>query len=610
MTAAQLVQDLSWATYVTIFVIVAAKAMRSPRRVNIDIALFFSLPMLIVVFTLLAPPAGSLLSYLVVILLLALPYMLIRLVDDFADVPKWLLYTSEVLLALIVVGTVALGSKQPDWFVTIELFYLIVFLAYGVVGFARQSQRTRGVTRRRMRSAAAGSIALCLVFVFSGLARAAPQFAGLWSTLSQLSSLASGVSYFLGFTPPEILRRAWQEPELRAFLGRAARLPRLPDTQAILAEMESGAAASLGAPHASVGLWSEARQALSFGAGDEQVDVAPTPLSAVGRAFLNQKPVFTADAPRDNPAVADALRKYGATALLVAPITAGGRKLGVLTVYAPQAPIFAEDDLALVQLLADQAAVILESRALIDEATHVRAQEEVTRLKEDFLSAAAHDLRTPLTTLVAQAQLLERRAVRSPEAPADLAGIQKVEKEAQRLKTLVLELLDATRTEQGRLVGTREEVDLTEVAEETCARNGTDLHPCEVEAEGPVLGCYDSVRIRQLVENLVENAVKYSPEAGAVRVKVWREKDCNCLSVADSGIGIPAEDLSHIFDRFHRGTNVDDKRFMGMGLGLFICKGIVEQHGGRIWVDSVHGRGSTFYVALPVEVGKIDADVT
>ena len=138
--------------------------------------------------------------------------------------------------------------------------------------------------------------------------------------------------------------------------------------------------------------------------------------------------------------------------MLAAPITVGDRRLGVLSVYARGAPIFADEDLALVQLLADQAAVVLESRALIDEAARVRAREEVARLKEDFLSAAAHDLKTPLTTLVAQAQLLERRATRHPEAPADLTSIQRMVAETNRLRTLVLELLDAARTEQGRLV--------------------------------------------------------------------------------------------------------------------------------------------------------------
>jgi len=252
-----------------------------------------------------------------------------------------------------------------------------------------------------------------------------------------------------------------------------------------------------------------------------------------------------------------------------------------------------------VQLLADQAAVILESRALIDEAARVRAHEEATRMKDDFLSAAAHDLKTPLTTLVAHTQLLERRAVRDPNAPIDLASIQKLGKEVQRLRTLVLELLDAASAEQGKLLGRKEVTDLVNIAHETCARHHSERHPCFVEAENEVVGTYDPIRILQLIENLVENAVKYSPGGGPVRIKLWHDNGCNHLTVTDSGIGIPTEDLKNVFERFHRGSNVDDKRFAGMGLGLFICKGIAEQHGGTISVMSKSGEGSTFHVELP-----------
>src|SRR6185436_1504016 len=170
------------------------------------------------------------------------------------------------------------------------------------------------------------------------------------------------------------------------------------------------------------------------------------------------------------------------------------------------------------KLLADQAAVILESRALLDEATRVHAREQATRLREDFLSAAAHDLKTPLTTLIGKAQLMERLALRNPSAPADLAGLQLLVREGQRLKQIVLELLDAARAEQGRLVGERTPVDLAALAEEVCARHSVEHHHCLVESQGPVVGMYDPFRMTQLLENLIENGVKYSPQGGEVRV--------------------------------------------------------------------------------------------
>ena len=101
------------------------------------------------------------------------------------------------------------------------------------------------------------------------------------------------------------------------------------------------------------------------------------------------------------------------------------------------------------------------------------------------------------------------------------------------------------------------------------------------------------------MQNLLENARKYSPHATPVRVAVWQEDGEARLSVADEGIGIPPADLPRIFDRFARASNVDDRRYHGMGLGLYICRGIVEEHGGRIWVESTVGKGTTFHVALP-----------
>jgi signal transduction histidine kinase len=284
----------------------------------------------------------------------------------------------------------------------------------------------------------------------------------------------------------------------------------------------------------------------------------------------------------------------------------------VLALYAARAPIFAEDDLKLAQLLADQAAVILESRALIDEAARVRAREEAARLKDDFLSAAAHDLRTPLTALIAQAQLMQRRARKDPQAPADVAGIDRIVFDAQRLRRLVTELLDVSRVEQGKLLSKREEVDLVALARDACDGMSSPAHTYTLDGDGNVTGSFDRIRMLQLLENLLENATKYSPDGGAIAVRAWREGNTARITVTDEGIGIPEEDLPRLFDRFHRGGNVDDRLVSGLGLGLFICRGIVEQHGGRLWATSPGpGEGSTFHVELPITLSlPADGPVT
>ena len=606
MTADQLLQALTQAVYVLIFLVVAAEAVRRPSRANVNIALLFGATALIIALGwirtalhITLPPA---LTALTGALLMALPYLLLRLVDDFAAVPRLLMRGAEVGLVLAVAGLFLGPAPLPAPLTLLYVAYFVGLEIYAALKFVRAARRSGGVTRRRMQAVAAGSLCLGLVLVVAGLQVALPALRPWWMALSILFGLASGLAYFLGFAPPAWLRRAWQEPELRAFLSRAARLPRLPTTAAIVRELEQGAATSVGAPHAAVGLWVEPEGVLRFSPSEtgKLVDLAPGQ-GIAGRAFAEQRPVFSANVVREYPEHAATYQASNALALLAAPITAGQTRLGVLVVYAPRAPIFAADDLVLVQLLADQAAVILESRALIDEAARVRAREEATRLKDDFLSAAAHDLKTPLTTLMAQAQLLERNARRHPDRPADPTGLQRIVTEVQRLTRLVLELLDASRVEQGQLVGPREPVDLVALAQEVCGRQSSQRHPCTVAADGPLVGQYDRVRVLQLLDNLVENAVKYSPAGGEVRVRVWRDPDGAHITVTDQGIGIPAADMPRLFERFHRGANVDDRRFAGMGLGLYICRGIAEQHGGQIWAESAGpGRGSTLHVVLPL----------
>jgi signal transduction histidine kinase len=606
MTADALITFATQAIFFAIFLVVCVRLARQPSRPAIDTAAFFGVLALIVadqwVTELIVTTPPWWLTAALAALLMALPYLLLRLVDDFAAVPRLLMRAAEAGLVLSVVILFVFRGKLPLLPTIALVLYFVLLEAYEAAQFIRAARRGGGVTGRRMLAAAAGSGLLGAVILIAGFQAVLPDLAYLWQPLSQLAGLLSGIAYFVAFAPPVWLRRAWQEPELRAFLGRAASLPRLPDTASIVIALEKGAATSVGAPAASIGLWDPLHEVLRFAVTSRPLSgesVALTPgVGIAGQAFAEQRAIFSADAAADDPAHAELYESSGARAILAAPITAGDQRLGVLAVYAPRAPIFADEDLMLVRLLADQAAVILESRALIDEAARVRAREEATRLKDDFLSAAAHDLKTPLTTLVAQAQLIERRARRNGSAGTDLEGIGRIVREAIRLRDLVLELLDASRAEQGRLVAQREPVDLVELARASCERH--TARPCILHAQGPVIGEYDSVRISQLIDNLIENAIKYSPAPTPVTVRVRQEYGESLLSVSDQGIGIPAADLPHIFDRFYRATNVDDRRFSGMGLGLYICKSIVMQHGGRLWVESTPNRGSTFHAALPL----------
>jgi signal transduction histidine kinase len=533
---------------------------------------------------------------------IALPYVLLRLVDDFTTVPRSIKRGSEALLVVSVAGLYVLqGPTLPPPYVLLIVAYIAGLSFYCGYRFFRAAVRAEGVTKRRMQAISLGTVLFAVDILAAGIGG---QMDEPWKTLlaatGQVLGLAAAISWFLGFTPPPILRRAWQAPELRQFLARAANLPRLPTTRDIVRELERGAAAATGAD-ARIGVWDEDVRAIRFWVPgvDEPTDVQPGQRFS-GRAFEQQRTVFSAQPAHDDPEAAGAYRSASVGAIIATPITAGEKRLGVLVLYAERPPIFANSDTELSQLLADQAAVVLESRALIDHAARVRAREEATRLKEDFLSAAAHDLKTPLTTVVAQAQFLERKATRDPSAPSDLPGLQRIVREGQRLAALVTDLLDAARMEQGRLISDREPIDLGALVASVASRQRAGAHRVEVDVKGAVVGNYDGRRIEQLLENLIENAGKYSPEATPVSVGVWQQDGEAHITVQDRGIGIPASDLPRIFDRFARASNVDDRKFHGMGLGLYICRGIVEEHGGRIWADSEIGKGSTFHVALPL----------
>jgi signal transduction histidine kinase len=606
VTALELVSLLTQAIYVAIFLVVSASLLREPTRSRLNMTLFFGAITFAIAQSRLLAALGvgpvELVSDIAGVLVLAMPYFLLRLVSDFAHVPTVAKRAAEAGLVVAAATLIATqGTLAPAAVVALVAYFALV-AAYCAIAFVRAARRSTGVTRRRMEAVAAGTLLLGAAIVVAGLRPLLPSgLAGVPSGLTQVLALASAVAYVAGFAPPPIIRRAWQEPELRAFLRRAASLPRLPDTPAIVRALEEGAGSTLGA-RAAIGLYEPSRNALLFQDphGVLPNEVGPSRFLA-WRVFETQRAEYYADATRAHPDLAGAYRGHSVASLLIAPISAGAQRLGALEAYTDHQPVFSEDDLELVRLLADQAAVILESRALIDGAARVRAHEEAARLKEDFISAAAHDLKTPLTTLVAQAQFLERRAQSDPSAPADISGLRRIVQEARRLSSLVVELLDASRIEQGRLVGEREPVDLVELAREVARRDGYRTHRVKVFADAPVVGSYDPRRIEQVLENLVENAVKYSPESSEVRIGVAQRNGQAFVDVSDEGIGIPPEDLARVFDRFHRGSNVDDRRFAGMGLGLFICRGIVEQHGGRMWVESRVGTGSTFHVELPAE---------
>jgi signal transduction histidine kinase len=606
MTAAQLLQSVSWCLYVAIFVLVVARVVRLPTRANADITLFFGATTGIIltstVQTALDLSSAVWLADVAVALLMLLPYLLMRLVADFSHVPTVVIRAIQAAVVVCVVAYVGFWAQLPGPITVLLVACFVVITGYDAWAFMREAGRSVGVTRRRLQAIAAGTLCVGLVLVFAGIGTAAPASAGFWAALGQVAGAVSAIAYFAGFAPPGWLRRLWQQPELDHFLQRAAALAHLPDIQSVVRAIESGVAASFGAPAASVGVWDPASARLRFLTDSTAVEdgwwyVDPHERAASGRAFLRQHPVLVRDLEHEDPADAELYRAFNARAALAAPITSGTDRLGVLVVHADREPLFATGDLELLRLLAQQAATILENRRLVDEAARVHAREESLRMKQDFLSSAAHDLKTPLTGILTQSQMLLRRAELNPAAPSSMDGLQRLLRETRRLKTVVLDLLDAAELEptEGPML-IREETDLVELAREVSrARPRVTL-----QAPGPVVGAWDRARLKQVLEHLLDNALLYDRSDNAVIMRISQQPNRVHITVIDQGIGIMPEDLSYLFERFHRGRNVDDRRHAGLGLGLFVSRRIVELHGGRIWAESELGRGSTFHVEIPL----------
>lgn len=246
-----------------------------------------------------------------------------------------------------------------------------------------------------------------------------------------------------------------------------------------------------------------------------------------------------------------------------------------------------------------------------------RAQEDIQRMyqeaqeavqvRNDFLSIASHELKTPLTPLFLWLTAMERRLERGEHVNADF--LRPAHKQMVRLTGLINDLLDVSRIESGALGITLAPLQLGPFLAGIAKEYPGNDHRRVVlgPLEDALWVGADAHRLEQVVVNLIENALKYSPEGGDVTVDLEVRDKLAVLSVQDLGIGIPKDQQSKLFERFFRARNVSDRSFGGLGLGLYICQDIVARHGGSIRVESEVGRGSTFRVALPLLQGRVRA---
>jgi PAS domain S-box-containing protein len=290
--------------------------------------------------------------------------------------------------------------------------------------------------------------------------------------------------------------------------------------------------------------------------------------------------------------------------LLILPLRTRREMIGALVIAANDPDrAMTDDKLPLAELLAERAALAIENAKLYTEQVEARRKvEDLSRLKDEFLSIASHELRTPVTSIKGYTQLakmlIKEGDLNTSEEYLDIALDQ-----IDRMSRLILELLDVSRIETGRLEIRREPIAWSHFVRDVVHRHHTAVSDRRFHVSVPddaKLVTGDRDRLEQVLGNLLENAVKYSPDGSDITVTVDDRGESFVTAVCDRGIGIPADELGQVFERFHRGRQVSSTNYGGLGLGLYITKQIIERHGGAIWVESKEGQGTTFYFSIPV----------
>lgn len=352
--------------------------------------------------------------------------------------------------------------------------------------------------------------------------------------------------------------------------------------------------------YGTIWLRDEVTGTLRLGAGDGPQGVMrgvrPSPLAM--RAFLSGELVRAGLSWDDTEPMSET--SYSELAV---PMVLKRRVVGVVDLESRLAHAWSPPEERLLVALANHAALAVDNLHLLDETSKVAALKELDRMKTELLSTVSHELRTPLGSIKGYATTLLTHGARLKK-DEQREFLEIIDSEADRLRELIENLLDMSRLEAGVLRIDKQPVRLGTIAREVTRKVqlATLNHQVELwwPSEDPLVSA-DMRRIYQVVQNLLTNAVKYSPDGGCISLTARSERRNLVVSVADQGLGMPTTELDRIFDRFHRVPGEDSRNIGGSGLGLAICKGLVEAHGGRIWAESQgQGNGSTFRFALPL----------
>lgn len=289
------------------------------------------------------------------------------------------------------------------------------------------------------------------------------------------------------------------------------------------------------------------------------------------------------------------MRNIGFTSVMIVPLLVRGKAIGAITfVTAESGRHYIATDLSMAKELASRAALAIENAHLYTEA------QNAIGIRDEFISIASHELKTPITSLKMYTQVLQKQFAKKGEESAS-RSLAKMNAQLNKLTLLIGDLLNVTRIELGQLAFQEEAFDLNRVVRETVEQIQltTPKHAIHIEGNIPRPVWGDLDRIGQVLTNLLSNAVKYSPEADSIIVRLTPEQGAAVVSVQDFGIGIAREHQGNIFNRFYRVSDPEEKTYPGLGIGLYLSHEIIKRHDGDLTVTSEKGKGSLFRFTLP-----------
>ncbi|MEO7911799.1 MAG: HAMP domain-containing sensor histidine kinase, partial [Roseiflexaceae bacterium] len=314
--------------------------------------------------------------------------------------------------------------------------------------------------------------------------------------------------------------------------------------------------------------------------------------------LLNERPQEISDIYAGADAQQALIQQLAPHSLLMLPFVVRGTTIGVFTLYATRTMRrYTPDDLALAEELVRRAAMALDNAQLYHEA------QAAIREREAFLLVASHEVKNPLTALLGHAQVLQRKLTRRADSARELEDITTIIDQSKRIDRLLSELLDASQVTGAQFRIDPIPLDLGSLLRRVVAQAQPSApnHCISISEQATMLAIAgDANRLEQVFQNLISNAIKYSPAGGAITVAIAKQDARARITVRDEGLGIPAAALPHVFKRFYRVAGTSTQQIAGSGIGLYVVREIVTGHGGTVEASSIEGGGSTFTVYLPL----------